>query len=140
MGYADSKKQNILPEDEDTLGLDRNQSSSYDVACISKKLAHSASPYSNVPTCLICDGVIERVHTDTTALHTCPKANVPVLTHLKTAIALHHDAISPPNVQFQCAFHGTAADDNHITVPIYINDIKYTALLDTGCTSTSIDP
>lgn len=46
----------------------------------------------------------------------------------------------PSTCRIQCAYHGSKPVDNRISVPIYINDMEYTALLDTGCTSTSIDP
>ena len=128
------------PEDEDTLGPDHHytSTSANDIAQMKNNI--SVSLYPPVPTCLNCTCAVEnisrRAYLD--SFHTTTPSSS--LTVLPKAVSMYLDSPPLSTCRVQCAFRGSAPSDNRIAVPIVINGVEYTALLDTGCTSTSIDP
>lgn len=117
----------------DTKGRDLDYSSK-DV----ERLNNGLEFYSYAPPCLTCNCVLEQGTLRVTqSLMGSPS---PVLTCLTQAAMMCKDQIELATCHMQCAFRGAKADDNRIAVSIHIEGREYTALLDTGCTSTSIDP
>lgn len=127
-------------EDEDIIGHEDHytSTSANDIAQMKKNIA--VSLYPSVPTCLNCPCAVEnisrRAYLD--SFYTATPSSS--LTPLSNAVSFYLDSPPLSKCRVQCAFRGSAPDDNRIAVPIVINGAEYTALLDTGCTSTSIDP
>src|SRR6202043_1841607 len=103
-----------------------------------ERLNNGLEFYSYAPPCLTCNCVMEQGTVRVT--QTLLGAPSPVIISLTQAATLCKDQIDRATCHMQCAFRGTKADDNRIVVSIHIEGKEYTALLDTGCTSTSIDP
>jgi transposase InsO family protein len=127
-------------DDEDTIGRDDHytSTSAHDITQLQKNI--TISPYSSARTCLNCSCAVENISRRAYLDSFYIKPLSLSLTSTYDAISMHCASPLPPVCRIQCAFRGSAPDDNRIAIPIVINGVEYTALLDTGCTSTSIDP
>lgn len=138
---SDHDSSTILDEDvemaEETKGEDRDYSSYKEIARIQSSLD---SQCSKAPSCMTCHCVVEQgTLRSYFAVRTTENLSC-MLTSPREAALICKDTVDQPTCRFQCAFRGEKDGDNRIAVPIYLEGEVFTAMLDTGCTSTSIDP
>ena len=114
-----------ITSDDDTKGLDLDHTSVHDAVTMQKDIF--GSNYSSVP---------HDIETD------APATSASIINPISLSNAVTTVPFIPKHQfdRFQCAFTGSRKGDNRIAIPIHLNGVEFTALLDTGCTQSTVDP